>query len=308
MSSQIPVAFIKQYSANVFHLSQQKGSRTRPAVRTEMQKSESAFYDRIGATTAILKTGRHMDTPQIDTPHSRRMVTLSDYVWSDLVDSVDKLRMINDPASEYAVAAMNAMGRAMDDVVIAAALGNAYGGNNGATTVTLPSTQFLGAISGGSHSGLNVATLRKLKKKFDQKEVDPSIRRYLLVSAEQVEDLLEETEVTSADFNTIKALVDGNVDTFMGFKFIRTERLSNSGSFDVDTSTGVVTLGSGVANSSRQCIAFASDGLLLSIGIDVKARISERADKNYSEQVYCEMSVGATRMEEEKVVGVLCAE
>ena len=41
---------------------------------------------------------------------------------------------------------------------------------------------------------------------------------------------------------------------------------------------------------------------------DVTARISERDDKSYSTQVYYCMSVGATRMEEEKVVQIPCHE
>lgn len=308
MSSQIGTAFVKQFSANVFHLSQQKASRLRPAVRVEMQKGESAFYDRIGSTTAVLRSGRHSDTPQIDTPHTRRMVTLDDYVWADLIDDADKIRMLMDPTSDYAKAAMMAMGRKMDDVIIAAALGNAYGGVSGASTVALQAGQFIGAVNGGSLSGLNVDTLRRVKKKFDQNEVDESIPRYFVLSAQQEQDLLEQTEVTSSDYNTVRALVSGQIDSFLGFKFIRSERLSASGLFTINTATGAVTLSTGNGNSCRQCFAFAGDGLLLALGMDVKARISERDDKNYSTQVFCEMSIGATRMEEEKVVGVLCSE
>jgi len=50
MSFQITEAFVQQYTSNVFHLSQQKGSRIRAAVRSEMQKGKRAFYDRLGPT------------------------------------------------------------------------------------------------------------------------------------------------------------------------------------------------------------------------------------------------------------------
>ena len=75
----------------------------------------------------------------------------------------------------------------------------------------------------------------------------------------------------------------------MGFKFITSNRLS-------------------IASSKRKCIAFASDGIALGVGKDVSARIDERADKSYATQVYYCMSIGATRMEEEKVVEVKCHE
>ena len=55
MSSEITTAFVKQFSSNVFHLSQQKGSRLAAACRNESQTGKSAFYDRIGAATAQKK-------------------------------------------------------------------------------------------------------------------------------------------------------------------------------------------------------------------------------------------------------------
>ena len=86
MSIQITTAFVQQYRANVDHLVQQKGSRLRPLVRTETQNAEFEFYDRIGATSAQEVTGRHQDTPLVNTPHDRRRVALRDFDWGDLID------------------------------------------------------------------------------------------------------------------------------------------------------------------------------------------------------------------------------
>lgn len=308
MSSEITTAFVQQYNSNVFHLSQQKGSRLRKAVRVESQKSNAQFYDRIGSVTAQLKVGRHSSTPQLDTPHSRRRVTLDDYEWADLVDNQDKIRMLIDPTSEYALAASWAMGRAMDDVIIAALGGTAYSGVNGATSVDLANSNKLGAHTGSALSDLNVKTLRAAKRYLDSAEVDPSIKRYLVCSAKQIESMLGQTEVTNADYNTVKALVQGEVNTFMGFEFISLERLSTqTAALSCSTSTGAAGSGSSVVGA-RQAYAFAQDGVLLAIGEESKAKISERADKSYATQVYNCMSIGATRMEENKVVQVLCTE
>lgn len=306
MASSVDVAFIKQYSATLMRLSQQRGSRFKPFVRNEQQSSDSAFFDRLGPTTAVQKSGRHSDTPLIESDHTRRMVTLVDYEWATLIDKQDQIRMLIDPASDFLMNASDALGRSMDDVIIAAALGNAYGGNNGASTVALGAGQFIGAVSGGALSRLNVDTLRKVKKKFSQNEVDPSLPLHIMVDAEQIENLLAETEVGSSDYNSVKALVDGRVDTFMGFKFHHSERLSESGSFTINTSTGAVTLSTGNGDSSVQCIAWAQPGLLLSTGMALNGRIDERADKSYATQVYASLSIGATRMEENMVMGVLC--
>jgi hypothetical protein len=313
MSVEITEAFVKQYSANVFHLSQQKGSRLRGLVRVESQVGKSAFYDRIGSVAAIKKVSRHGDTPRLDTPHSRRRVTLNDYEWADLVDNEDKIRILISPESEYAKAAIFAMGRAMDDEIITAALGTAYAGEEGSTSVTLSTTEKIAAHDGTTTTGvnLNVRTLRKVKAYFDANDVDESIPRHFAITSSQLQSLLGETEVTSSDYAAVKALVMGEVNTFMGFQFIRTERLPRSATDVTYTVTsGLTGAGTGTitAAKSRRCIAWAKDGLMLSVGSDVVSKIGERADKSYSMQVYCRMSIGAVRMEEAKVCEVICSE
>ena len=302
MSSQVTTAFVQQYRSEVFHLSQQKGSRLQGAVRNETQKSESQFFDRIGSATAQLKTSRHADTPQIDSQHSRRRVTLNDYEWADLIDKEDLRRMLMDPAGEYAMAAAWAMGRSKDDVVIAAADGSAYGGVAGATTVAHPNSQKYAFNDGTNFKNVNVLGLRKIKKILDGNEVDESIPRFGCVNASGLENLLGETQVTSTDYNSVKALVQGEVDTFMGFKFIRSQRLlAQSDALSGSPSTGAVGSGSSLIGQRRN-LFWAKDGLLLSTSADIVTEIERRADKSYSTQVYVSMGIGATRMEEEKVV------
>jgi hypothetical protein len=134
MSTQVTTAFVNQFSSNIQMLSQQMGSLLRNAVDVESVNGEKAFFDQVGAAAAQLRTTRHADTPLIDTPHSRRMVTMSDYEYADLIDDQDKIRMLVDPTSTYSRAAAAAMGRAMDDVIITAALGDALTGKDGGTT------------------------------------------------------------------------------------------------------------------------------------------------------------------------------
>ena len=286
MSIQITTAFVEQYKSNVFHLAQQKGSRLRDAVRSESVTGKSHFFERIGSTAALKRTSRHADTPRVDTPHSRRRVTMEDYDWADLIDQEDKVRMLISPQSEYAKAGAYAMGRAMDDAIIAAATGNAYAGVSGGTTVALPAGQKVAVAS----SGLSVTKLISAKEILDGADVDPDEERYLICSAKQISDLLALTQITSADYNSVKALVQGQIDTFMGFKFIRSERLGTDGSGD------------------RQVLAFTKSAIGLAVGKDMSTKISERADKNYATQVFLSMTIGATRVEDEKVVEIACSE
>jgi hypothetical protein len=314
MSVQVTTAMVNQFSANVFHLSQQKGSRLRGTVRVESQNAEAAFYDRIGVVEAKTKSTRHSDVEYSDTPHSRRKVTMADFYYADLVDKEDKLRILQDPESEYSKAAYMTLGRKMDDVVIAALLGNAYGGKEGATTISLPNSQKVAAFDGTATTGrkLNLKTLKAIKKKFTKNEaldMDSDLI-YIAVTSEQIESLLDETELTSADFNTVKTLVQGMVDTFMGFKFIRIERLpTNTGTYTYNKDTGAVGSGSQTfAANSKSMIAWVPSALVLAMGSDVQGRVDEIPQKHYAKQVYASMTIGATRLEEEKVVEVICQE
>lgn len=312
MSHQITTAFVNQFGANVQHLSQQQGSKLQNAVRKESQKGKKQFFDQIGTVAAVQRTGRHSSTPQLDTPHSRRMVTLKDYEWADLVDDQDKIRMLIDPTSEYALAAAWAFGRTKDDEIITASIATAYTGEDGTTSQTHPNTQKYAANNGSAFTNLNMKTLRAVKRMLDVQDVQGNLKRYMAVSPSQIESLLGTTEVSSSDYNTVKALVQGEVNTFMGFEFIWLNRLNTTasrGTLDASTSTGVVGSGSTVVGASyRSCFAWAQDGLLLSVGEDYMSRISERDDKGYAKQVYGRMSIGATRMEEVKVVEVICYE
>lgn len=309
MSSFIEEHKVKQFSSNVWHLSQQKGSRLRGLIRSETLNGEAGFFDYYGPVSAQEKIGRHSDTTYQETPHGRRKVTMNDYFWSDLVDKEDKLRLIHDPESQYAKAAMMAMGRKMDDIIISAALGTSYSGKEGTSPVALANSNKVGAFDGSAFSGLNVRTLRAIKKKFHQNEVDME-PLYIVCQAEQIDNLLGEDEITNQDYAVVKALVNGEVDTFMGFKFIRLERLPvTTAPIAFDPATGVVGAGAGtITAGSRRCFAMAGSGLLLALGSDVKGRIDELPQKHYAKQIYTSMSMGATRLEESKIVEIFSKE
>ncbi len=290
MSSQITTSFVEQYSSNVAMLSQQMGSKLRSSVDVESVTGKNAFFDQVGATAAQLRTSRHGDTPQIDTPHSRRRLSLADYEWADLVDDVDKVRMLVDPTSSYAKAAAAAMNRAMDDVIITAFNASASTGVAGGDSTALPSTQK--TATSDQSDGLTITKLLAAKKILDNNDVDPSLRRYIVCGPQQISDLLGTTQVTSSDYNSVRALATGAVNSFLGFEFIMSTRLNMDSSYTTD----------------RLVFAYTEDALKLGIGKDISAKISERADKSYSTQVYYAMSLGAVRMEEKKVVQIPCHE
>lgn len=288
MSFQITTAFVQQYRNNVIHLSQQKGSKLQETVRVESDiTGKSYFFERIGATAAVQRTSRHGDTPLVSTPHSRRMVTLADYEWADLVDQPDKIRLLIDPQSEYVQAGVNAMGRTKDDLIIAAASGNAYEGEAGATPVALPSGQ---KIAHGSAS-LTLAKIGQTKRMIEESDIDKDETLYMVVSPRQIEYLLVNVaEVKSSDYNTVKALAAGEINQYYGFTWITSTRLTKDG------------------GNVRYCLAYAKSGLGLALGADIRTEIDKRPDKSNSTQVYIAMTLGATRIEDVKVIEIACQE
>lgn len=277
MSNQITTAMVEQYKSNVLMLAQQKGSKLRGTVRSEMVTGKNAYFERIGAVDMVDATSRHDDTPQIDTPHSRRRVSLTTSRFADLIDNADKVRTLIDPTSPYAMNAAWAAGRKMDAVVVAALAGNAYAGVAGATTVALPSAQKVAAAS----AGLTIAKLRSAREILLAADIDLDMGATCIINPAGLTDLLSATEITSSDYNTVKALVQGQVDTFLGFKFV--------------VSTQVTAL---------KAYCYAKNAAVLAVGSEPVVRISERADKNYSTQVFVEMDIGATRVEDEGVVEI----
>lgn len=297
MSYQVDAALVQAYHANIEIQFQQEGSLLRRAVRQETQNAEFDFYDRIGPTAAVKVTNRHSDTPLISTPHDRRRCALEDFDWADLIDRKDRIRMLADPTSPYVMNAVYALGRAMDDSIIEAFYGTAYTGKTGSgTQAPLPANIVaVDYVESGSavNSDLTIGKLRNTREIIKSKKaLGAGEKMYLACHERQITSLLQSTEVTSSDYNAVKALVQGEVNTFMGFEFIPLEDSM------LPVSTGTI----------RRCFAWAQSGMLLATGSDITVDVGPRRDKRNSVQVYAAASFGAVRTWEEKVVELLCDE
>ena len=293
MSVEITTAFVEQYKANVAMLAQQRGSRLRRAVMEESVNGKNAFFEQIGPTAMQPRTTRHGDSPIVNTPHARRRVTLADWEWGDMVDDLDKVRMLIDPTSSYAMNAAMAANRTIDDVIIAAADGTAYTGVDG-TTATAFDTNMVVDVTvrdvgvSSADLGLNVAKIIEAGRVLAANEVDEEEEKFIVFNARQRASLLNSTKATSSDYNSVKALVTGQMDSYLGFNFIRSERIGTD------------------ANGDDKVLFFAKSGLKLGVGMSPKTRIAERPDKGFNTYVYTCMSIGATRMEETKVGYIEC--
>jgi len=297
-ASNISTAMTRQYAASLYILSQQIGSKMQGKVRTEsVSNAEDAAFDRLGEVEAQLITSRHGDTPNNEQDHSRRWATPADYNTSSFLDNQDKLKTIIEPSSAFQRTQAMALGRAKDNLIISAALGAATVDKTGSTTIahkdesisinsdaTATTLGTLAALGGGV-ADMSLPKMLLMMQIFNDADVDPDIPKYWMVAPKTISDMLALTEVGSSDYNTVKVLTTGKVDSYMGFNFFWSNRITK----DAATSTAF------------RSIAWAEDGIILAQAEEVKSRMDERPDKNYTLQVYSEMSFGAVRMDGDKV-------
>lgn len=288
MAFEIPSHFNESFTTNVELLLQEKSSPLEAGVVVQSYQGEAAqVVKQFGEVEFQTKAARNSDTLFSEIEHKQRWVFPTDYTLALPVDKEDELRMLNSPVSPYAEAMRAAWARKTTNVIIDAALGTAKTGENGGTNTAFDTSNQ--QIASGS-AGMTVAKLRTAREKLKAAHVDMSEPMHIAMTAKQYTDLLEQTEVTSSDFNTVKALVQGDVSDFLGFRFHHTEELGVDGSND------------------RRCFAWAQSGIVLGFWNRLETRIGERADKEYLTQVFMRGTMGATRTQEPKVVEILCTE
>ncbi len=276
---------IRQYGENIMLLSQQLLAKLRPTVYIKPNcQGEMAFQEQLADSEAKEKTGRNQDVENEDPSYGRRKISPRYFYKAPLVDSMDKVYMAKDPTNEIVQSNAGALARAQDQVIATAFFATAYGGKEGTTTYALATANKVAV----STTGLTLAKLRSASKILNAFEV-PETDRFLACTAAQITDLLGDSTCTSADYNNVRLLVDGSIKTFMGFEFVRSEKLAK-------------------ASTTRKAAAYHRSGMCLGVWLDMKTSIDILPGKHFSAQIYAGQSYGATRLEEKKVVEISCVE
>jgi hypothetical protein len=302
MSFQVPTAFVQTYSTNVQMLLQQTGGRIRPCVEVEKFVGNAASaVEQFGAVTPVKNLARHSATPIISTPQAKRWIFPSDYDWADLIDNEDRLRMLIDPQGPYTMNAQNAMARAEDEEFGISIFGSNMSGQNGNVPITYPAGQIIAVNVGTSAAtaGMNVAKLRTARKLFRAAGVDPSDQLFCGITSVDQDNLLNEAQAISLDYNDKPVLVDGRIKAFMGFNFVEWE-FTDAVSYP--QSAAALVNGSGY----RLVPAWSKKYVKLGMWNEVKTTVDRRPDLRNSVQVYCSGTYGATRLQEKGTVQILC--
>lgn len=291
MSDQLPTYFETEYSKNWEMLAQQMDSRLGAAVTPTTITGKRRKFNQLDEGEMSEVTERKGDTPDGDSTGTAYWIFRRKFEKVITFDEDDEVQLgtIALPDSDEVASMTYASNRTKDRVIIQAFDGTRYIGENGTTSDTFD-TDFSIAVdyvaSGSTaNSGLTLAKISRAKKLLDEAEVEDG-ERYFVHSAQQLQDMLLVDKMTSEDYASVKALVDGKIDRFLGFKFVRTELLSRNTSTDV-----------------RTCFAWHKSGIKFADG-GRNTHMDVLPSRRHCKQIRGVYRCGAVRTQNEKVVRI----
>lgn len=279
MAQGISNAFVTLFDAEVKQAYQAQRALAGLVRERNGVEGSTVKFPKIGKGSATIRIPQSDVTP-LNVTYSQVTATLSDYNAAEYSDIFHQAKVNFDERRELVQVVSNAIGRRMDQLVLDALA---------ASSTSLTVSNDIGATD----SNLNVAKLRRAKKLLDQYNV-PAEGRVMVISAAGLEGLLGETQTTSADFNSVQALVSGSIDTFLGFKFITLGDRAEGG-LPIDGSL------------DRTCYAFHKDAVGMGIGMAQKTEINYVPEKT-SFLVNSMFSAGAVAIDDEGIVKITCRE
>ncbi len=274
MAISLSNAFVTLFDAEVKQ-AYQGVAQLVPAVRQRRGVEGSTVkFPKVGKGIATARVPQSDVTP-MNVAFNNVTCTLQDWNAAEYSDIFSQQKVNFDERSELVKVVANAIGRRQDQLIL-----DALGASSTANIVT--------EDIGGTDTGLNVAKLREAKKYLDKNNV-PMDNRHIIIHANSLASLLGETAVTSTDFNTVKALVAGEVNTFLGFTFHTIG----------DRAEG----GLAIANSERKLWAFHRDAIGYAEGIAPRTEINYVPEKT-SWLVNALFSAGAVAIDAEGIVEI----
>ena len=280
MAASISNAFVTLFDTEVKQAYQADAVlRNTVRLRTGVTASTHKF-PKIGSGVAQVRVPQTDVTP-LNVTYSQATVTLTDYIAAEYSDIFNQSKVNFDERQELVQVVAKAIGRRSDQMIIDA--------------LAASSTSLTVATSiGGAGTNLNMAKLREAARLLNTANV-PAEDRYILIHASQLSSLLSETSVTSSDFNTVKALVQGDITTFMGFNFITIGDRTEGG------------LTGGGSGSTRKVYAYHKMAVGMAESMAIRSEINYIPEKT-SWLVSSMFSAGAIAIDAGGCVDITCTE
>lgn len=279
MSMSLSNAFVTLFDAEVKQAYQGKAMLVGAVRQRRGVEGSTVKFPKVGRGVATPRVGQTDVTP-LNVGFSNVTVTLEDWIAAEYSDIFSQQKVNFDERNELVQVLGNAIGRRQDQIILSALASSG-------TSLTVSNDV------GGTDTNMNVAKLRQAKGLMDKANVPPT-DRHVIIHANGLQSLLSETAVTSSDFNTVKALVAGELNTFLGFNFhVLGDR--SEGGLAIDGSL------------DRTCFAFHKDAIGYAEGIAPKTEINYIPEKT-SWLVAAMLSAGATTIDAEGIVSITCRE
>lgn len=282
MANTIDNVFVQTFETNLRYLAQQSDTKLRGKVQERSVNSEKHNWERLGTIEAADKTTRLATTPSQDTPWSRRVSTPTTFHVGDSVEQEDPVQMLIDPNSALTRELGMAMKRKIDDLIIAAATGDADDGAGVAQS--LPAGQVVGDGTGE----ITFDFVTEVQEVFMANDIDPSIPKCAVIGPKQVRKLMKLTEQTSGDYVHREALQrlnsTGIAPNWLGFQWVLSTRLNAPAANELDL------------------LFFTERAIGLQVNQDIRARVAEDPSVSFAWRVYANATMGAVRVEDEQIV------
>lgn len=279
MAISLSNAFVTLFDAEVKQAYQAKGMLAALVRQRRGVEGSTVKFPKVGKGVATPRIPQSDVTP-LNVSFSNVTCTLGDWNAAEYSDIFSQAKVNFDERNELVQVVSNAMGRRQDQIIL-----DALAASGTALTVAND--------IGGTDTNMNVTKIREAKRLLDSYNV-PADGRVMLIHANGLSNLLSETAVTSSDFNSVRALVAGELNTFMGFRFITLGDRSEG---------GLAKDGS----NDRTCFAFHKDSLGYAEGIGMRTEINYVPEKT-SWLVNSVFSAGAVTIDAEGIVAITARE
>ena len=279
MAISLSNAFVQLFDAEVKQAYQAKAQLVGAVRQRRGVEGSTVKFPKVGKGVATARIPQTDVTP-MNVGFSQVTATLADWNAAEYSDIFSQQKVNFDERQELVQVVANAIGRRQDQIILDALTASS-------TSLTVSND------IGGSDTNMNVAKLREAKKLLDKNNV-PFEGRHIILHANSLASLLSETAVTSADFNTVRALVAGEINTFLGFTFhILGDR--SEGGLAIDGS------------NDRTLWAFHRDAVGYAEGIAPRTEVNYVPEKT-SFLVNALFSAGATAIDAEGIVQITARE
>jgi len=309
MSFTVPVTAVSTFTNNVQLALQQKTSKLAPyAMQQSLTGKLVEVQNLVGSSLPQRATTRFGATKYNDTPHTRRWVGKTpEYYFAEPVDTADQLMAVIGLEGSYTTAAAATIARSRDMAWLEGFYGTAQTGETGATLVGFAAANIVAVdVGAAAATGLNIAKLRAAQKVLRTNLVDlDSEEAWMVVTAEQVEDLQSQVEVQSSDFNKVDGPGfnrDGKLTKLLGFNFI--EMQYGDAAVVGDDIAAITLQSAGV----RRVPFWVKSGMCVNTWDPMRMFIDRLPGNQQMTQVWAGTTLAATRTEEGKCGQVLCQE